>query len=54
MKMKKQHILSDLDLEPIIIKAIDTEEGRGWSLDFEHLGRHSGESRKQVKKIIPS
>ena len=31
MKMKKQRILSDLDLEPIIIKAMDMEEGHGWS-----------------------
>ena len=32
--MNRQRILSDLDLEPIIIKAMDTEEGHGWSLDF--------------------
>ena len=32
--MNKHRILSDLDLEPIIIKAIDKEEGHGWSLAF--------------------
>ena len=42
--MKKQCILSDLDLEPILIKAIDTEEGHGWSLDFAF--RVSEEYRK--------
>ena len=34
MKMNKQRILSDLDLEPIIVKAMDAEEGYGWSLGF--------------------
>ena len=32
--MSKQRILTDLDLEPIIIKAMDMEEGHGWSLGF--------------------
>lgn len=32
--MSKQRILTDLDLEPIIIKAMDAEEGHGWSLGF--------------------
>lgn len=32
--MNKQHALSDLDLEPIIIKAMDAEEGHGWTLGF--------------------
>ena len=32
--MSKQRILTDLDLEPIIIKAMDVEEGHGWSLGF--------------------
>lgn len=32
--MNKQRILLELDLEPIIVKAIDTEEGLGWSLGF--------------------
>ncbi len=27
-------LLDDLDLEPIMVKAIDDEEGLGWSLDF--------------------
>ena len=27
-------ILAELDLEPIIVKAMDTEEGHGWSLDL--------------------
>ena len=32
---KKDHnLLSDLDLEPIIIKAMDSEEGHGWTFDF--------------------
>ena len=32
--MNKQRIQTDLDLEPIIIKAMDAEEGRGWSFSF--------------------
>lgn len=32
--MNKQQILLELDLEPIIIKAMDADEGNGWSLGF--------------------
>ena len=32
--MKQLENLRDLDLEPIVIKAIDSEEGLGWSFDF--------------------
>lgn len=42
--MNKQRILSELDLEPIIVKAIDTEEGHAWSLSF--ASRVSEEYRK--------
>ena len=31
---RRQWILADLDLEPILIKAMDAEEGHGWTLDF--------------------
>ena len=34
IKQRRLHILAELDLEPIMIKAIDTEEGHGWTLDF--------------------
>lgn len=27
-------IMSELDLEPIMVKLMDSEEGLGWSLDF--------------------
>lgn len=30
----EQHVLSELDLEPMIIKAMDSEEGHGWSFAF--------------------
>ena len=33
-EMKRQRILLNLDLEPIIIKAMDAEEGYGWTFDF--------------------
>lgn len=29
-----ERILNDLDLEPIMVKAMDHEEGLGWALDF--------------------
>ena len=31
---KKQYILTQLDLEPMLIKAMDMEEGHGWTFDF--------------------
>ena len=34
LNRRRQWILTDLDLEPILIKAIDTEEGHGWTFDF--------------------
>lgn len=43
-ELQKQSILSDLDLEPIIIKAMDEEEGCGW--DFDFTKRVSEEYRK--------
>ena len=36
LREKKQWILADLDLEPILIKAMDAEEGHGWALDFAY------------------
>ena len=42
--MKRQRILSELDLEPIIIKTMDAEEGYGWTFDFAR--QVSGEYRK--------
>ena len=42
--MNRQRILSELDLEPIIVKAIDAEEGHGWSLGF--ASRIADEYRK--------
>ena len=32
--MNKRYVLLDLDLEPIIIKAMDTDDGYGWSIGF--------------------
>jgi hypothetical protein len=29
-----ESIMTDLDLEPIMVKVMDKEEGMGWSLDF--------------------
>ena len=37
-------IMNDLDLEPIMVKAMDKEEGYDWSLEFTH--RISNEYRK--------
>lgn len=34
LSRRRQWILADLDLEPILIKAMDAEEGHGWTLDF--------------------
>lgn len=34
MNQKEHPIMAELDLEPIIIKAMDAEEGNGWSFDF--------------------
>lgn len=34
MKERREWILADLDLEPILVKAMDAEEGHGWTLDF--------------------
>ena len=34
MRETRQWILADLDLEPILVKAMDAEEGHGWTLDF--------------------
>ncbi len=34
LSKRRQWILKDLDLEPILIKAMDPEEGHGWTLDF--------------------
>ena len=34
MAERRLWILAQLDLEPIIVKAMDTEEGHGWALDF--------------------
>lgn len=28
------NVIKNLDLEPIIVKAIDSEEGYGWSLEL--------------------
>ncbi len=42
--MNKQRILLDLDLEPIIVKAMDADEGHGWSFGF--AGRVAQEYRK--------
>ena len=43
-ELQRQGILSDLNLEPIIIKAMDGEEGHGW--DFDFAKRVSEEYRK--------
>ena len=34
LSRRRQWILTDLDLEPILIKAMDAEEGHGWTFDF--------------------
>jgi len=34
VKERREWILADLDLEPILVKAMDAEEGHGWTLDF--------------------
>ena len=34
LSRRRQWILTDLDLEPIFIKAMDAEEGHGWTFDF--------------------
>ena len=34
LKERREWILAELDLEPILIKAMDAEEGHGWTLDF--------------------
>lgn len=34
MSVSTKRITNELDLEPIIVKAIDKEEGYGWTLDF--------------------
>ena len=31
---RRQWIITDLDLEPILVKAMDAEEGHGWTLGF--------------------
>ena len=31
---QKRRIMDELDLEPIMVKAMDKDEGYGWSLDF--------------------
>lgn len=44
MEKGSELILTGLDLEPIIVKAVDTEEGLGWSL--EHSFRVADEYRR--------
>ncbi len=34
LKQHQDYILQQLDLEPIVIKAMDQEEGLGWSFDY--------------------
>lgn len=43
-ELRRRGILSNLDLEPIIIKAMDGEDGHGW--DFEFTKRVAEEYRK--------
>ena len=57
---KRHLILHELNLEPIIVKAMDEEEGEGWSL--EYAVQVSGEYRKYLvlclenpdEPIVPS
>ena len=34
MSVSTEPIMREMDLEPIVIKAMDAEEGMGWSFDF--------------------
>lgn len=35
-----ERIMDELDLEPIMVKVMDSEEGMGWSLDFTNRVTH--------------
>ena len=48
MKERREWILADLDLEPILVKAMDAEEGHGWTLDFA-----SRVSRDPTREPLP-
>ena len=58
--LKEDYILNDLNLEPIIVKAMDAEEGKGW--DLTKAKKISEEYRKYLilclkypkKSIVPS
>lgn len=44
-------ILDDMDLEPIMVKIMDSEEGLGWSLDFTKRVAQEGNILLYAKKI---